>query len=179
MTKRILSLLLFFVLSLSLALPVRAAGALPFTDLAEKHWAYSYVKELYDAGVVNGTTDTTFSPQGTVTLGQALKLILLAAGYGEQAPTKEHWASGYYSLAWHEGMLGSAAEMGPDQKVSRVQIAEIAAKALDCQRTGHGRSPFADTVNPYVLALSDNGIFNGIQEGDLLVFKPKNTITRA
>ena len=179
MTKRILSLLLFFALSLSLALPVRAAGPLPFTDLAEKHWAYSYVKELYDAGVVNGTTDTTFSPQGNVTLGQALKLILLAAGYGEQAPTKEHWASGYYSLAWKEGMLGSASEMGPDQKVSRVQIAEIAAKALDCQRTGHGRSPFADTVNPYVLALSDNGIFNGIQEGDLLVFKPKNTITRA
>ena len=179
MRKRIVSLLLSAALSLSLTLPVRAAGALPFTDLPENHWAYSNVKDLYDAGVVNGTTDTTFSPQGTVTLGQALKLILLAAGYGEQAPTRDHWASGYYSLAWHEGMLGSASEMGPDQVVSRVQIAEIAAAALGCQRLSHGRSPFVDTVNISVLALYDNGIFSGIREGDVLVFKPKASITRA
>ena len=75
MRKRIVSLLLSAALSLSLTLPVRAAGALPFTDLAEKHWAYSYVKELYDAGVVNGTTDTTFSPNAPVTRGQTVTFL--------------------------------------------------------------------------------------------------------
>jgi len=179
MKQKILSLVLLLSLVLSLAVPVRAAGAMSFSDLSERHWAYSYVKDLFSAGVVEGTSETTFAPEGTVTLGQALKLVLLAAGFEEQAPTTTHWASGYYHLASQRGYLGSASSLTLDQTINRVQIAEIAAKALDCQRTNHSRSPFSDTTNLSVLALVDHGIFTGIQEGDSLLFKPKNSITRA
>ena len=101
MKQKILSLLLVFGLSLSI--PAAAAGPLPFTDVSSDLWYYTYVKDLYDAGVVDGTTPTTFSPQGDVTLGQALKLILLSAGYSEPEQSGEHWASGYYALASERG----------------------------------------------------------------------------
>ena len=64
---------------------------------------YTYVQDLYDAGIVDGITSTAFRPEGTVTFGQALKLVLMAAGYENQAPTGTHWASGFYDLAQREG----------------------------------------------------------------------------
>ena len=179
MKQRWISLLLLLALALALVIPARAAESVPFTDLPSSHWAYSCVKDLYEAGVVSGTSQTTFDPRGTVTLGQSLKLILLAAGYEEQAPTTTHWASGYFHLASQRGLLGSAASLTLDQSISRLQIAQIAAKALGCQRTNHSRSPFSDTMDLSVLALYDHGIFLGVQEGDGLVFKPKAPISRA
>ena len=179
MRTKLLSLFLLLTLSASLLVPVRAAGTMPFKDMAESHWAYSYVRDLYNAGVVNGTSATAFSPQGTVTLGQALKLILLSAGFEEQAPTTDHWASGYYQFAAQRGLLDAVSGLTLDQAINRQQIAEIAAKALGCERTSHGRSPFSDTMNLSVLALYDHGIFTGSKEGDSLLFKPKDAITRA
>ena len=81
MKQKILSLLLLCCLSFSLAVPASAASSLPVSDVPSNIWYYTYVKDLYDSKVITGITATTFSPQGTVTFGQALKLILLAAGY--------------------------------------------------------------------------------------------------
>lgn len=85
MKQRMCSLFLALVLLLSLAVPAAAAGTMPFTDVKESDWFYSYVKTMYDNELVSGTTPTTFSPQDTVTLGEALKFVLNAAGY--TAPT--------------------------------------------------------------------------------------------
>lgn len=72
--QRIFSLFLLVALVFSLAAPVSAAGEMNFTDVAPDDWYYTYVKDLYDNDIVHGTTPTTFSPQGQVTLGEALKL---------------------------------------------------------------------------------------------------------
>ena len=38
--------------------------AFPFTDVPASRWSYPYIKELYEAGVVSGTSATTFEPTG-------------------------------------------------------------------------------------------------------------------
>ena len=88
----------------SLAAPVSAAAEMNFTDVAPDAGTQYHVKDLYDNGIVDGTTPTTFSPQGQVTLGEALKLVLMSAGYGDQIPTGSHWASGFYQLAQENGV---------------------------------------------------------------------------
>ena len=98
MKQRMCSLFLALVLLLSLAVPAAAAGTMPFTDVKESDWFYSYVKTMYDNELVSGTTPTTFSPQDTVTLGEALKFILNAAGYTAPTTGGKNWASGYYQL---------------------------------------------------------------------------------
>ena len=40
--------------------------AFPFTDVPASRWSYPYIKELYEAGVVSGTTATTFDPNATI-----------------------------------------------------------------------------------------------------------------
>lgn len=176
MKQKILSLLLVFGLSLSI--PAAAAGPLPFTDVSSDLWYYTYVKDLYDAGVVDGTTPTTFSPQGDVTLGQALKLILLSAGYSEPEQSGEHWASGYYALASERGFLPSDLNLELDDAIPRVKLADIAVLVLGFQRTGT-ENPFADTDNNAALILYDHGIFTGLESDGKTVFRPDRGITRA
>ena len=54
-----------------------------FSDVAATDWYYSVVMQLVEAGTIDGFPDGTFRPKNTVTTGQALKMILLAAGYPE------------------------------------------------------------------------------------------------
>ena len=178
MKQKILSLLLLCCLSFSLAVPASAASSLPFSDVPSNIWYYTYVKDLYDSKVINGTTATTFSPQGTVTFGQALKLILLAAGYEEQAPTPTHWASGYYRLASQKGFLPSNLNLTLDQPITRLQIASIAVRTLGLTRTS-SKSPFSDTTDQSALILYDYGVFTGVETETGLLFKPNDNITRA
>lgn len=178
MKQKFLSLLLLCCLSFSLAVPASAASSLPFSDVPSNIWYYTYVKDLYDSKVINGTTATTFSPQGTVTFGQALKLILLAAGYEEQAPTTTHWASGYYRLASQKGFLPSNLNLTLDQPITRLQIASIAVRTLGLTRTS-SKSPFSDTTDQSALILYDHGVFTGVETETGLLFKPNDNITRA
>lgn len=180
MRQKICSLFLLVVLLLSLALPVSAAGTLPFSDVSPEDWYYDYVEDLYAVGAVSGTTDTTFSPKGTVTFGQALKFLLLASGQEEQKPISHHWASGYYYLAQQKGFLPSGLSLSLDDPINRLQIAEIAVRALDLSRTSQTPSPFADTNDEAALILYDHGIFQGAQDGNgQNLFRPQSNISRA
>lgn len=139
-----------------------------FTDMPKTtatSWYYNEVAYLVNAGVLGGYEDNTFRPNGEVTYGEALKMIMKAAGYADQAPTDKHWASGYLARAQADGLL-PAGTVGLDRKISRYTIAEIAAKALKLPTSARTESPFSDmsmtvTSAPYVLALYDAAIVNG------------------
>ena len=127
------------------------------------------VMDLAEAGVIDGMTPNTYSPDTTVTNAQALKLILLAAGYSEPAQTGRHWASGYLTLAAREGLLPTSStitENNLDNNISRYAIAEIAAKALKLPSSTLTTSPFNDMAMTnasasYVLSLYEAGIVEG------------------
>lgn len=180
MKQRMCSLFLALVLLLSLAVPAAAAGTLPFTDVKESDWFYSYVKTMYDNELVSGTTPTTFSPQDTVTLGEALKFILNAAGYTAPTTSGKNWASGYYQLAQEKGFLNSSWSLGLNDAINRLQIAELIVNVLGVERKQQTASPFTDTSDVAALILSDHGIFEGTTERDgKTYFYPQRNISRA
>ena len=148
-----------------------------YSDISDGAWYYKYVVELSDEDVVNGYPDGSFKPGGNVTYGEALKLIMLAAGYSEKAPTGSHWASGYLSKALSDGLISSSVNL--DAAITRLEIAKIAAKALDL-RSSSISTPFADTSNESVLMLYENGIVEGsFNSSGVRYFYPSNSITRA
>ncbi|MBR3849545.1 MAG: S-layer homology domain-containing protein, partial [Oscillospiraceae bacterium] len=51
-----------------------------FTDVQPSDWFYNNVRDLASDGIIKGMTETTFAPNGTLTYGQALKLIGMAVG---------------------------------------------------------------------------------------------------
>ena len=173
--KRALSLLLTLALCTGVpaAFTASAEGKFKFTDVKPGDWYYSYVKDLCEAGLISGMTETTFVPDGTLTCGQALKLITLAVGEAEPAKSGSHWASGYLTLAKSKGWL--AEDVDPDDSITRLAFCKIAAKAAKLSRQPE-KNPFTDTNDPDVLALGKAGIINGMTATQ---FRPDNSLTRA
>ena len=149
-----------------------------FTDISTSTWCYKYVTELASANVISGYSNGTFQEKNTITYGAALKLIMLAAGYGEQAPTvKGSTFSGYLAKAKAAGLVSGNPKLnGP---ITRLQIAQIAAKALKLSTTGlPSKKPFTDTNDVYVQALNAAGIIEGYFSNGTSTYKPNNTLTR-
>ena len=149
-----------------------------FTDISTSTWCYKYVTELASANVISGYSNGTFQEKNTITYGAALKLIMLAAGYGEQAPTvKGSPFSGYLAKAKAAGLVSGNPKLnGP---ITRLQIAQIAAKALKLSTTGlPSKKPFTDTNDVYVQALNAAGIIEGYFSNGTSTYKPNNTLTR-
>ena len=152
-----------------------------YTDMKTDRtdWFYQYVRDLSIAGVVDGFNAGDFRPHKDLTWGQALKLVMLATGYEEQAPTETHWASGYLTKAKADGLVASDRVVDLDDPIARIDVAEIAAKAMDLDEVDI-ESPFADTDAMAVLQLYDAGIVEGnVNTAGVRNFHPDDTISRA
>ena len=154
-----------------------------FPDVSSGWWSYPYITELTTTGVLSGYEDGTFRPGNAVNLGEALKMIMIAANpaeYTDLQPTTKHWASGYLERAVQDGLLAAGQEAKLDKNVSRYTIAEIAVKALKLSPVENATvSPFTDMAltHPsakYVLPLYQRSIITG----DDNKFLGVNAITR-
>lgn len=149
-----------------------------FTDVTSSTWCYKYVTELSDAGVIDGYSDASFRPNNSITYGAALKLIMLAAGYAEQAPTdSSNVFSGYLARAKADGLVTGSVNLSGT--ITRLQVSQLAAKAMKLSITNlPSAKPFTDTSDVYVQALNAAGIVEGYFENGTSTFKPNNTLTR-
>ena len=57
------------------------ASYAPFQDVAAEHWAAGYIAFCKEQGIIDGVTDTTFDPEGTLTGYQWAKMLLAAVGF--------------------------------------------------------------------------------------------------
>jgi GH25 family lysozyme M1 (1,4-beta-N-acetylmuramidase) len=156
--EKVVSAVLACAMALALAAPAAFAET-SFSDVASGAWYYTYVTDLTASGVVGGYPDGSFRPDSATTAGEALKLVLLAAGADRQEPTGTHWASGYLDYAVKKGYVASGDITDLNAEISRALIAKIAAKALDVKAAG--TSPFADTDDVCATALYECGIITG------------------
>lgn len=105
----------------------------PFSDVPETHWAYSYVASVQAAGVMLGTTDTTFAPDRAVTRGelaQALYRVLKPTG-GNTASFSDVPATHPYQTAINAlagmGVLSGVGDgrFEPDRAVTRAEVCAL------------------------------------------------------
>ena len=151
----------------------------PYSDVKESDWFYAYVKNLSLTGAVEGYPDGTFKPTREITVGEALKMVLLAAGETEQAMTDTHWASGYRDLAVQKGYLTAEQAADLDAVITRGVVAQLMALVMELPESTT-TSPFADTSDQYVLRLYDAGLVTGsYNTQDQLVYRPDQGIVRS
>ncbi|MBR5390592.1 MAG: S-layer homology domain-containing protein, partial [Clostridia bacterium] len=171
--KKFFFILLCLVLLLSA--PVYAAAA--FSDVKATDWFCPYVSDLTDSGVINGYPDGTFRPENEVRYNEALKLILLAAGYPKQEPVGGDWAGGYLIFARQKGFLPEE-DLELTRSITRAEVAHLAARALLLAPDG-GMSPFSDTNDPEVTALYNAGVIQGETSGAALLFSGDRSLRRS
>lgn len=146
-----------------------------FSDMKADDWHYAYVAELYNKTVINGYPDGTFRPDSIVTTGEALKMILLAAGYETPEPVASHWARNFLNLALEMGLIDRGDITDLDIPITRALMAKIVVRALVLASS---EEPwfFTDTDDPHAQILYEHGISDGYPDG---TFRPHRNLTRA
>lgn len=84
-------------------------GVLPFSDVRQNSPYYDAVKYVYDAGLMEGTGESTFSPDAAVTRAQAVTVLArLAGAQAAESSAFSDVAAG----SWYSGYVGWAVENG-------------------------------------------------------------------
>lgn len=146
----------------------------PFKDVKTSAWYGSYVIDLYNDGIINGTSATTYAPNDTLTWAAALKLLLVSHGDLKAADaTGADWSKNTIAKAAELGLV--AADLDGAKAISRLEFCQVAAK-LNKLAESKTESPFTDCTDGYVMALVDAKVINGMTE---TTFEPSATLTRA
>ena len=169
---------------------------LPFTDVTSGDWFYDAVAYVYDKGMMEGTTDTTFAPTMNLTRSMIAQVL-----YNLEERPEAPGAAGFTDVAagaWYADAVNWAAArgivkgydtgaFGPEDSVTREQLAAILyryaqAKGYDTTQGGMAVREFSDSasisdwaqtamswaVNAQVLSGKGNGVLD-----------PQGTATRA
>ena len=99
----------------------------PFKDVKTSAWYGSYVIDLYNDGIINGTSATTYAPNDTLTWAAALKLLLVSHGDLKAADaTGADWSKNTIAKAAELGLV--AADLDGAKAISRLEFCQVAAK---------------------------------------------------
>lgn len=162
-----------------------------FTDI-EGHWSEKYINSLYEKNIISGYPDKTFKPEGKITRGEFIKIVVEAfkiSGEGDYSfadISEEDWFYPYCCAASINGIIfgNEKGEFLPEAYISRQDAAVIIYRTLmltglQSENTAVGFGD-ADQISNYakeaVACLSNKGIINGMENGN---FKPHDLITRA
>lgn len=172
-----------------------AEGAVPFRDVKQTDWFYESVRYAYENNLMNGTTEKTFSPNGTMTRGMIVTVLHRLDGETEAFIGKEfydvpgeQWYSDavFWASAFDIVNGYSDGGFGPDDAITREQLAAILfryADYLNCDtsvraslagyKDGNAISSYAYNAMSWANAV---GLINGVGNGKI---DPKGKATRA
>ena len=161
-----------------------------FTDVSPGSWYAGSVESAYELGLVSGTSQTTFDPNGSITVGSALALACRlhsiyytgTADFVQGSP----WYQVYVDYAVENGIIADGRYSDYNAAATRRQFAAILAKALPGSALT-AINDIADGAIPDVVVGSSDyeavyllyraGILTGSDKAG--TFLPETTIDRA
>ena len=173
--------------------PEQPSG-LPFTDVAKDAWYFPAVEYVFNNGLMNGTTATTFAPN--VNLNRAMMAAVLYNMEGQPACDKSGLFSDVADGKWYTDAVNWAASnnivsgipdgtYAPDQALTREQMASVLYryaeyKGIDVSARAD-LSTFTDgtTVSPWAQDVVQWAVAEKLMSGNGNELQPKGTATRA
>ena len=169
-------------------------GKLPFTDVRESDWFYEDVAFAYENGLFAGTSDTTFSPNASMT--RAMLVTVLYRLEGQPAVNGRSGFSdvqynGYYedAVTWaaDNGIVNgtSTTTFSPNANVTREQMAAILYRYAQHKKyntaASSGLNGFTDhaSVSGYAAASLEWAVAEKLVNGSNGKLMPTGNATRA
>lgn len=174
---------------LALALPAFAAEENGYTDVPPGAWYEEAADYCRDSGLLQGTENGQFSPEGKVTRSMLATVLYRLAG--SPAVTEESgfadveagaWYAGAVCWASQGGVMGGYGDgrFGPEDPVSREQLAAVLwrrAGSPEVQGSAFAdREEIAEYARPAVDWARSAGLLGGVGENR---FAPALDLTRA
>jgi hypothetical protein len=164
-----------------------AYASSPITDI-NGHWAQSQIEYLTAQNIIAGYPDGTFQPDKTITRAEFVKAIVMTFKLEIKegkvfSDTSNHWAKDYIATANAFGIANGYSNdlFGPDNWISREQMAVMLVKAAELENIATGKVFFDDSkisawAKNAVSIASGNNIIVGYPDN---TFKPQGSATRA
>lgn len=162
-----------------------------FWDVSKDHWAFVYIADLADRGVINGYEDGSFKPSKTVTRAEWSKIMVDAAGVQVSDDSvyftdmANHWANKYVNAARNYLTGYTDGSYRPNQAATRedVTVAMVRLKGYDLSEVDYSNlSKFTDvdsisnSAKGYVSVAIQNNLISGFEDN---TFRGQDTLTRA
>lgn len=173
--------------------PVPQQIDIKFEDLNPVPWAYTAISNLYVKGIINGRSETKFSPNENVKREEFVKMLVQMAGIEVLDYENEFWDVD--ANAWYKNYVNTAynneivkgvgnGEFGVGRNISREDMCVMAYNTLVKMgiQLPLGNNSFSDEadISEYakapVKALNGAGVVSGVGEN---LFNPKGNATRA
>ena len=162
-----------------------------FKDI-ESSFAKNEILNLYDKGIVKGTSNSAFEPDRQVTRVEFASMLVRALELQESKDAPLTFQD-VQRTAWYAPELGAAIlngvahgfsdkEFRPFDSVTREQAAKMLSNSFYTGELSDGEVSFKDAgtiaawAKPEIKALTDTAVITGYPDGS---FKPKKGLTRA
>ena len=200
MKKKIVSMILVFILIFSVSVPVFASD---YTDL-KGHWAQKYMEDLADRGYLTGYDDGTMRPDNTITACESLVLLsrfyslsdlqsdTIYSDYADivtkTVPSSLSWAYKYLTVCIAAGIITESelSSMNLTNKIEKEQLSVFlirtmqlsgeADKLSDTKLTFNDTDKITESYRGDIAELVSIGIIQGDDDNN---FNPQSSVTRA
>lgn len=165
--------------------------ALPFTDVKKTDWYYSFVKDVFDKGLMSGNNDGTFGVTEEISRVQMCLMLQALAGNTSDSDLTEPftdvaedvWYHDAVAWAYQNGLVDglTSSEFRPNNKVTRGELVLMLYRYAGSPKVTGDIDQFNDSVNidpAYVDAILwavDKGLVEGDNSG---AFRPNSIATR-
>ena len=169
-------------------------GKLPFTDVRESDWFYEDVAFAYENGLFAGTSDTTFSPNASMTRAMLVTVLYRLEGeptvYGRSGFSDVQY-NGYYedAVTWaaNNGIVNgtSTSTFSPNANVTREQMAAILYRYAQYKKynttASSSLNSFSDyaSVSGYAVTAMQWAVAEKLVNGSAGKLMPTGNATRA
>lgn len=208
--KKLISIILTLTMVLSLSISVGAVEygeelknqpsktyTQKFSDVPKDFWAFSYIGEMAERGVLSGYPDGKFYPDSQVTRAEFAKIMTMAAGLKIEQPTMQifndvainewyapyiHTAKSYLSAYNQNGgsyYLPDMPAIREDIAVAMVKLKGYSVVGADMTMLSRMFSDYqsiSSEAQKYVASAVENGLISGYDDG---TFRGQQSITRA
>lgn len=201
MKKKALSLILSAAMALSLTIvPVSAVSVSNFSDVSSDSWYYDSVSYVAERDYMNGTSATTFEPNGNMTRAMFATVISRVAGAEVDNSAVSEFTD-VESGKWYTGAIEWGVEndllngygnglFGTNNSITRQDICTLTQRFLNwyCEQNNctlavdpkvesfTDAASIADYAKEAVEFCRDAGLLTGYEDGS---FRPLGTATRA
>ena len=161
-----------------------------FSDVSSGEWYNSYVKDAYELGFMRGSSDTSFNPNGNMTVAEAVTIVsrvhdtYSSKGTVFDQTSGDNWYDCYIRYAIENDIITEGQFDDFERNISRAEMALVFSKAVPADyltaKNNVTEIPDVPSTNAYhdeLLMLYNAGVIMGNDEFG--TFKPNNNIVRA
>lgn len=141
---------------------------LRFYDVNSSDWFKDYVYIAKSLDIVNGVDDVNFEPNSNITYEQAIKMIVAALGYNDEATNQGGYPNGYISVANVLGITNGVNYRNTN-KATRGDIALMVYNALyaECYTIWNDNGTVKRQMSDITLYEKHTAVKNVVENGGI------------